>query len=418
MTRTHTKKRTRTYIMIAVGAALLLGLIYAFWPKPTLVDMGTVTRTAMTVTIDEEARTRVRDAYVVSAPISGRLMRVDVEPGDSVTGGETVIARMLPAPPSAIDVRTRQQARAGVNAAQAGVRVARADLNSAMASRDLADAQLSRSRTLASSGVVSQAALDQAEREKRSADAAVDTARAAISMREAELARARAQLIEFSDGPPATGPAGGGDASQGRAIPLTAPISGRILRVMQESETTVSPGQPILEIGDISNDLEIVAELISPDAVQVRAGNRVIIDNWGGDTPLNGVVERVEPWGFTKFSALGVEEQRVNTIIRFADPLEERISLGHGYRVEAGIVIWEETQALAVPSSALFRHESGWAVFTAQNGKARLTPVEAGRNNGQLAEIRSGLEENTTVILYPGPGLTNGARVEQRSTGQ
>lgn len=400
--------------MLAIAAALFLGLAYAFWPKPAYVDMGEAHRSAMVMTIDEEARTRVRDAYVVSAPIAGRLMRIDVEPGDSVTGGESVIARMLPAAPSAIDIRTREQARASVSAAQAGLRVARADLNSAMASQDLADAQIARTRTLAATGTVSQAALDQARREKRAADASVDTARAAISMREAELASARAQLIEFSDAPGVTGPAGGGDDSQGHAIPLHAPISGRILRVMQESETTVAAGQPVLEIGDISNDLEVVAELISTDAVQVKTGDRVIIDNWGGDEALNGVVERVEPWGFTKFSALGVEEQRVNTIIRFTDPLSARTSLGHGYRVEARIVIWEDDNALTVPSSALFRHDGGWAVFTAKGGKALMTPVEIGHNNGQLAEIISGLSAGATLILYPGPGLNAGQSVRAR----
>jgi HlyD family secretion protein len=184
---------------------------------------------------------------------------------------------------------------------------------------------------------------------------------------------------------------------------------------MQESETTVAAGQPILEIGNVSKDLEIVAELISTDAVQIAAGDRVIIDNWGGDTPLNGVVERVEPWGFTKFSALGVEEQRVNTIIRFVDPLDVRTGLGHGYRVEARIVVWESDGALTVPSSALFRHNGDWAVFAVSGGKAKLCLVEIGHNNGKLAEITDGLSEDAVVILYPGPDLSNGARVERRS---
>lgn len=411
MPQSNTKKRSRTLIMLAVAAMLTSGLIYAFWPKPTYVDMGVATRSAMTLTIDEEARTRVRDAYVVSAPIAGRLMRVEVEPGDSVTGGETIIARMLPAAPSAMDVRTREQARASVNAAQAGLRVARADLNSAMASQDLADAQITRSRKLVSSGAISQASLDQATREKRAADAAVDTARAAISMREAELASARAQLIEFNDTPAVTGEA---ETNQGTAIPLHAPTSGRILRVMQESETIVAAGQPVFEIGDISNDLEVVAELISTDAVQVKTGDRVVIDNWGGQSPLNGIVQRVEPWGFTKFSALGVEEQRVNTIIRFTDPISERSSLGHGYRVEAQIVIWENEDALTVPSSALFRHAGGWAVFTVNGGNAKLTPVDIGQNNGVLAEITDGVSEDATLILYPGAGLSDGAKVKRR----
>lgn len=409
----QSKPRSRNFILGGTGLALLLLLAWAFWPRPTPVDLGEAATGEMVVTIDEEARTRVRDAYVVSAPIAGRLLRIDAEAGDQVVGGETVIARMVAAPPSAIDVRTREQARAGVSAAEAGLRVARADLNSALADQDLANATLSRNRILLTSGAVAQAAVDQAERQKRAADASVDTAKAAISMREAELANARARLIEFNETP------GGVETVNGQpvnanAIPLEAPISGRILRIIQESETTVSPGQAILEIGDVSNDLEVLAELLSTDAVQVAAGDRVIIDNWGGEDPLNGVVERVEPWGFTKFSALGVEEQRVNTIIRFTDPLEERASLGHGYRVEVKIVIWEDAGALTVPSSALFRSAGGWAVFAVEGRRARLTPVEVARNNGDLAAITSGLEADATVILYPGPGISDGTRITAR----
>lgn len=410
MAKNRSKKHSRTWVMIVVSALLLAGLVYAFWPRPVQVDMGVVGRSAMTVTIDEEARTRVRDAYVVSAPIAGRLLRVDVEPGDTVVGGETIIARMFASPPSAIDARTREQARAGVHAAQAGLRVSRADLNKALADQDLAEAEYVRYRKLGSSGVVSQSAVDLAERQKRSANASVDTAKAAISMREAELANARARLIGFNDN---SKPGTVTDPQSG-AIPLSAPISGRILRIMQESETTMAAGQAILEIGDISNDLEIVVELLSTDAVQVSVEDRVIIDNWGGDHTLNGVVDRVEPWGFTKFSALGVEEQRVNAIIRFTDRLDVRSNLGHGYRVEAQIVIWERDDALIVPSSALFRSDGGWAVFTVKNGRAHLTLVEISRNNGRIAEIQSGLEQGTPLILYPGPGLNDGATVKRR----
>ncbi len=404
--------RTPILIAIAIAVALLLG--WAFWPRPVGVDFGQVTRGPMVVTIDEEARTRVRDAYVVSAPVAARLMRVEVEPGDAVTGGETVIARLLPAPPSAIDVRTREQALAGVRAAEAALRVARADLNSALAGRALAESELDRERRLVASGTASQAALDRVERAMRAAEAAVDTATAAISMREAEIANARAQLIEFSDAPAVSGPAGGEDMGGGRVIPLTAPVSGQILRVMQESETTVSAGQAILEIGDVTADLEVVVELLSTDAVQVSPADRVLIDNWGGEAMLEGVVEQVEPWGFTKFSALGVEEQRVNTIVRFTGSHADRRSLGHGYRVEARIVTWSDDEALQVPSSALFRHQGDWAVFRVEDGVARLQTVTVINNNGFQAAIADGPAEGGMVILYPGPGIADGQRVTAR----
>jgi HlyD family secretion protein len=393
------------------GALLAAMLAYAFWPRPVMVDIGRTERAPMVVTIDEEAKTRVRNAYVVSAPIAGRLLRVEVEPGDAVQGGETIIARMLPLPPSALDIRTREQARAAVGAAEAALRVARADLNKSIADKDLADLDLDRIRKLQKKGIVAQAELDRAEQAWRSANASLDTAKAAISMREADLANVRARLISFSETPV---PGNSVADTEDDAIPLTAPVPGRILQVMQKSETTLAAGSPILEIGDISNDLEIVVELLSTDAVQVSAGNRVIIDRWGKPYPLSGIVERVEPWGFTKFSALGVEEQRVNAIIKFTDPLERRESLGHGFRVETRIVVWDAEDALTVPSSALFREKGKWAVFVVVDGRAHFKPIEIGQSNGVHAEILSGLEKGEKLILYPGPGITDGTRVEQR----
>ena len=403
-------RKSRTWMTFGLVAILGLVLAYAFWPRPFMVDMGEVASIPLVVTIDEEAKTRVRDAYVVSAPIAGRVRRIEVEPGDSVTGGETIIGRMLPLNPSALDVRTREQARASVNAAEASVRVARADMNKAVADRDLAKLDYSRAKQLRASGTVTQASLERAEQIWRAASASFDTAKAAISMREAELANTRARLISFSE----TASPEKNQAVNDDLIPLTAPVSGSILRVMQKSETTLAAGTPILEIGDISNDLEVVVELLSTDAVKVAAGNRVIIERWGKDYALNGEVERVEPWGFTKYSALGVEEQRVNAIIKFLDPLERRQSLGHGYRVETRIVVWESEDALAVPASALFRERGGWAVFAVAEGRARFKTIEIGHSNGEYAQVRSGLTLGDKIILYPSPGLTEGTLVKQR----
>lgn len=403
-------KQSRMGMMIGTGVLVVGVLVYAFWPRAVMVDMGVVTRGAMIMTIDEEAKTRVRDAYVVSAPIAGRVLRVEVEPGDSVVGGETVIARMLPLNPSALDVRTREQARATVSAAQAGLRVSRADLNKALADKDLADLDVGRARELRRKGTIAQIALDRAERVWRSAQATFDTARAAISMREAELANARAHLISFSE----RRVPGSAPLPAETAIPLKAPVSGRILRVMQESATTLAAGTPILEIGDISNDLEIVVELLSTDAVQVHEGDRVIIEKWGQPHALSGVIERVEPWGFTKFSALGVEEQRVNTLVRFIDPLEQRNSLGHGFRVETRIVIWEAEDVVLAPSSALFREKGNWGVFVVEGGHAQFRPVTVGHNNGVKAEVMTGVRVGEQLILYPGPGILDGTMVSER----
>lgn len=405
------QRKSRTWMILATIAVLAGVLTFVFWPRPVMVDMGIVAKIPLTVTIDEEAKTRVRDAYVVSAPIAGRVLRVDVEPGDSVTSGETVIARMLPLNPSALDVRTREQATATVSAAEAALRLARADLNKAMADKELADLDYDRARKLYKSGTVAQAALDRANRVWRASRASLDTSKAAISMREAELANTRAQLISFNEAPMPQVDTPAGE----KVIPLTAPVTGRILRVMQKSETTLSAGTPILEIGDISNDLEIVVELLSTDAVQVRAGNRVLIEKWGQPYALHGLVERVEPWGFTKYSALGVEEQRVNAVIKFEDPAEKRQSLGHGFRVETRIIVWEAENALTVPASALFRQKGHWAVFTVVDGKAKYTSVDIGHSNGNYAEIINGLNEKDQIVLYPGPAIVDGVAVKQRN---
>ncbi len=412
-------RRITTRTAMTIGAAVLLAaaLAYTFWPRAMPVDIGEVRRGAMTVTIDEEARTRVRDSYVVSAPISGRLLRVEVRSGDIVEGGRSVIARMLPTNVPALDVRTLEQARAAVAAAEAALQATRAELQKAIAERDYAEADLERKRQLAQRGVGSEAALDEAKRAHRSALAALDVAKATIAVREADLAKARAQMITFEAprGPlPFAAPSQLGAGEQAMTIPITAPISGRILRVIQESETTVAAGAAILEIGDTSNDLEIVAELLSTDAVKVDPGDPVAIRKWGGEETLSGIVERVEPWGFTKVSALGVEEQRVRAVIRFTDPPERRRTLGHGFRVEVRINIWEDMDTVVIPSSAVFRRGDSWATFLVENRRARRVPVEIGRNNGVVAQVLGGLEAGTRVVLYPSPSMSDGQRIVER----
>lgn len=407
------KKHSRPVFISAVIAILAAGLAYAFWPRPLLVDIGTARIAPMTVTIDEEGRTQVHNAYVLSTPVAGRLLRVEVEPGDSVQANKTVVARMKPISPSALDVRTREQAIASVTAAQAGLRVAEANMNKAQADKELAESSLARARKLFESGITSQAALDREATSARLALANLDTARAAISMRIAELNSAQAQLISFDDQGLANAIAGETE----QVIELRAPATGVILQVAQQSETTLPAGIPIIEIGNIEQDLEIVSELLSTDAVQVRVGAAVIIDNWGGAKPLSGKVERVEPWGFTKVSALGVEEQRVKITVRFSGSPEDRVGLGHGFRVEVGIVVWQQEDALVVPASSLFRDSENWALFSVTaDGRAAQRRVDVAANNGVLAAISGGLAEGEQIILYPSAALVDGSRVAQRQT--
>lgn len=405
------KKRSRRILTTIVALLIAGALTAAFWPRPTMVDLGEVTRGPMMVTIDEEGRTRVAEAYIVSTPVAGRLQRVQVDPGDPVVRGETVVALMLPTNPAALDVRTREQAQAAVQAAEAALRVARADRNAAIANRDLAQAELSRGEQLAVQQIVSQAALDRARQNLRVSEASVETAVAAIAVREADLANARAQLIGFEDQGLAT--AIGNPRSDD--IPLYAPADGRILRIMQQSETTLPAGAPIMEIGDVEGELEVVVDLISSDAVQVETGNQVIIDDWGGPSALAGEVRRIDPFGITQFSALGVEEQRVPVTVALTGPPEERRALGHGYRVEARIVVWQDDEALRVPSSALFRTGDDWSVFVAENGRAELRTIQIDRNNGIIAEVLDGLAPEDQVVLYPSAAIEDGVSIAERA---
>lgn len=405
------KAKKRSRLILTTVTALLIGgaLTIAFWPQPMMVDMGAVTRGTMQLTIDEEGRTRVREAYVVSTPVAGQLQRVGVHPGDPVVRGETIVAHMRPTNPAALDVRTREQAQAAVAAAEAALRVARADLNAALAHRDLANTELERTEQLVARAISSRAALDSARQTARVAQANVDTSEAAISMREAEIANAQAQLIGFDDR--------GLAAAIGTAdddIPLFAPADGRILRVMQESETSLPAGAPIMEIGNIESDLEVVVELLSTDAVQVDVGDPVIIADWGGQIELSGEVIRVDPFGITQFSALGVEEQRVNAVIAFTSPSTDYAGLGHGFRVESQIIVWQSEDTLVVPASALFRSAGVWAVFVVEAEKAQLRTIEIGPNNGVQAQVTSGLVEHDKVVLYPSSGLSEGMSVAER----
>ncbi len=386
--------------ILLVAVLLLAGLLgYAFWPRPIPVETGAVRRGAMMLTIDEEARTRVRQRYVVSAPVAGRLLRVTLEAGDPVSVGKTELARLVPVPVSLLDARAREEALAAVQAAEAALKAARSGVDRAGAASRLADAEWARNNRLYRQGHLSASARDQARQSAQAATATLNAAHAAVVQRQAELAAAQAQLGQGAPG------------SEGEGIPLLAPVSGRVLQRWQQSETVVAAGTPIMEVGDPERDLEVLVELPSAEAVRVTAGNRVLIEHWGGPQPLAGVVARIEPRGFTKFSALGVEEQRVNVLIRFDGEPDARRGLGHGYRVEVRIVVWEDENVLMAPSSALFREGEQWAVLVAEGNRARWTPVTVGYDNGRQAQILAGLSEGQQLVLYPAPELADGARI-------
>ncbi|TNE39910.1 MAG: HlyD family efflux transporter periplasmic adaptor subunit [Sphingomonadales bacterium] len=402
------RKRRVWIIRGAAAAVLAIALIYAFLPRPIPVDMATVSRAALEVSLRDDGYTRVREVYRLSAPLTGRVLRFNGEVGDSVVAGETVLASILPSDPAMLDVRTRTELEAAVRGAEANMSLAEAAVASAEAAVEYARTDFQRTEELTRRGAVSEAALDRARLELRTQQAALAQAQASLDVRGHELETARAALI----GPGDAGESG--DATSDCCVALRAPVSGRILQIYQESESVVAAGTPLVEIGD-PHDLEIVADLLSTDAVQVNAGDPVVIERWGGEGNLNGTVDRVEPYGFTKVSSLGIEEQRVNVIIRLTDPPEIWERLGHGYRVEARVILWQGDDVLQVPLSALFSHGEGRAVFVVRGGRARLAPIEIGHRNSEAVEVVGGLEDGDRVIVHPSDRVTAGVLVEDRS---
>ncbi|UCF66526.1 MAG: HlyD family efflux transporter periplasmic adaptor subunit [Acidobacteriota bacterium] len=401
-------KDKRKLTWIVGGALLVLLLAWAFWPRPEPADIATVGRAPLRVTLDEEGETRVRDRFVVSAPLAGRVLRIELEPGDPVEADKTVLAIFQPQTPTLLDARSRAEAEAGVRAARASLERARADRDRAAAELEFAESEVERFRRLAEEKIVSDEQLESAELEARSRAEALEAAEFSAQAARHQLEVARARLLEGS-----ASSANPGQGVVGGPISLRSPIDGVVLRRLRESEAVVAAGEPLIEVGK-PEEIEIVADYLSADAVKIRPGDRVLIEEWGGERSLEGRVRRVEPSGFMKISALGVEEQRVNVVIDFVDPPESRPGLADGFRVELRIVLWEGDDVLQVPTGSLFRDADEWAVFAVENGKARLRRVEIGRQGGLVAEVISGLEEGDQVILHPGDSIVDGLRVTPR----
>jgi HlyD family secretion protein len=390
----------------AVAILVVAGIVYGFWPRPVEVDLAEVARGPMRVTVDEEGKTRVRERYVVSAPLGGSLLRVQLKAGAPVVAGRTVLAVMEPSDPAFLDARERAEVDARVKAAGAAADQAMARLAAAQTALTEATEVLGRVRSSRAAGAASIDELQSAEFRERMRAAEVRAAEhgvrvAVFEQALAEAARARAD--PKSALPP-----------EESRLELRAPVDGKVLRVFQESAAVLTSGTKILEVGDPA-DLEIVIEMLSIDAARVAPGNRVVVERWGGDEPLAARVRLVEPSAFMKVSALGVEEQRVNVIADFIDPPEKRKTLYDAFRVETRTVIWEADEVVKVPAGALFRApDGGWAVFAVRDGRARLTPVEAGRSNGVETEALSGLVPGEQVVLHPSDGVKDGVRVVGR----
>lgn len=399
----------RSALALALIAAAV-GFTIAMWPKPVQVDLAAIGRGPLEVTIDEEGKTQIRDVYVVSAPITGRLPRSPLHVGDAVVAGSTLLAGIVPSAPAFLDVRTRKELEAQVAAAEAAVALAEAELRQAKAQETLSRSDLDRARKLARQGFLAGTSLDHAETDAKVKQDASKRAESSLQMRQKELASASARLME----PVRQGLDGRDPGLQTPPVEVRAPVTGRVLKLMVESEQDVLVGSPLLEVGD-PGDLEIIVDLLSQDAVRVHVGDMATIEGWGGEQGLPAIVRKIDPIGFTKVSALGIEEQRVRTTLDFTGAAATHAALGHDFRVFVRIVVWRSASALRVPLGALFRDQDRWAVFRDVGGRARLTHVDLGHRNSEAAEVIDGLSEGDEVVLHPSDLIADQARITPRS---
>ena len=381
--------------------ALLALIVWGLLPKPAIIETGLAVRAPLTVRVSEEGKTRVRNRYIVAAPVAGKMRRVPLKPGDPVEAGTTTLTTIESVVAPLLDPRARLQAEAAVSMHEAARKQAEESLVAARSALKLAAAELERVRSVKRDGALSESARDQAETDAAIKSAEVRAVEFSLQVIDYELAQARA-VLERPD-----------VSTAGNLVAVTSPVSGRVLKVMQESETIVSPGTPILEIGD-PTDIEIEAEILSRDAVGMKPGDPVDIEQWGGEIPLKGRVRRIEPAAFTKISALGVEEQRVYVLTDLIDPPDTAKTLGDRYRVEVRVAVWHSDEVLVVPAGALFREGNVWKTYIYQDGKARLVSIEAGHTDGRLTEVTSGLNAGDKVLLHPPDTVKDGSSVRER----
>jgi len=390
----------RTLIALAVLA--VVGIIVVAWiPNPVEVEVAAVQRGPLVVTVNEDGRTRVKDRYLVSAPLTGNLARLDLEAGDAIEEGQ-VLARLVPLPPPLLDSRTRAEAKARVDAAMAARRQSQASVNRARYQRDFAKQESERALAVVQQGGLARSDADRAVSTYHGSEEDLRSANFGARVAEHQLTLAQTALMQLT-----------GQGEEVEQLDISSPVAGQVLKVFQESEGVAQGGTPILEVGD-PTALEVVVDVLSQDATRIPTGAATLIERWGGKNPLRGHVRVVEPSAFTKLSALGVEEQRVNVIIDMDDDRELWSTLGDGYRVEARISVWEGTDVLKVPASAVFRSDEAWATFVVEEGTAVVRAVELGETNGLETEVLSGLDEGDAVIAYPSDSVRDGVSVRSR----
>lgn len=391
--------------LVSVLLLIIGGFYLALRDKPVPVDVASAEHAPMQVTIDEEGVTRVRDVYTVSSPLSGHLSRIGLREGDAVRADETLIASIHPLDPPFINERSRIELEAAARAGEAAVALAKVERQRAQTALNLAQSNYRRAVSLGKTNVISESQLENTYSELQLQKAQVASSDAQIQLREAELASAQARLTQPEEGdePP---------SSETCCVPIHAPVDGVILKVYERSEQAISAGMPLVDIGDATN-LEITLDLLSRDAVRIDTGTKVTITDWGGEQSFITTVSKIEPAGFTKVSALGIEEQRVNVILSM-DRVPEK--LGHGFRVFARLIVWQDEDALQVPIGALFRSAGNWSVFVVSEDVIELRTLSIGKMNDTHAQIIEGLVEGDDVVLYPNDQLEHGSLVVRRVT--
>jgi len=390
----------RRIVIFLIAVLVAWGLFLGFRPQSIKVDLGSAVRAPLRVTIEQEGRTRVVDRFVVTAPVNGYARRIRLDVGDVVQRGATLF-ELEPLRAEVLDVRRRAEAVARIAAAETSVSATEQRANAAASNANLAQKELQRVRALRLTGHVSAAAEDRAVNEAESSAAELRSAQFAVATARHELEAARTALKYAASGS-ATG-----------SVAIRAPVAGRVLKIPRKSEGTVAAGQTLIEIGD-PGALEVEVDVLSADAVRIHPGTRVVFERWGGEGALEGKVRVVEPAGFTKISALGVEEQRVWVIIAFTSPSAQWQRLGDGYRVEASFILWEANDILQIPASALFREGNGWAAFVVEKGKAVKRRLEIGQRNGLTAQVTSGINGGEKVIVHPDDRVREGVKVVAR----
>ncbi len=382
------------------SALIILLLVWGFWPKAVLVESAHVTRESLTVTIEEDGLTRVIDRYVISSPVNGMTCRMHLKIGQPVEQGKPLLT-ISPLPSPVLDARSRAEAEQKVASARAALSAAKQQANASQATATQAQLELKRYGPLLDKGLISQDVYDKAKTNAQSTQANLRTAKFQVDVAQHEL-QAALTTLEYSDAE---------NQEELEQVVVKSPITGQILKVNRQCEGPVTVGESLLEVGD-ANALEVEVDVLSADAVKIKTGMDVRFKRWGGEGYIKGVVRQIEPIGFTKVSALGVEEQRVWVISDFTSPLEQWQKLGDAYRVEAEFILWHEDDVLQVPSSAIFRYENGWAVFTIKDNQARIQPVEIGKRNGLKVQILSGLEEHQKIINHPNESVEDGVSIK------